>query len=89
MTILVCLTFVLITAIICYTVSTYCISESNRALVNTQEKLRNLNSLMNDKDNFYSKSISDKSDELKRLVEIIKNLTDKNQNYNVNAKVNT
>jgi hypothetical protein len=78
---------VLITLIIALTTSIYSSSESKRALVNSQEKYKNMEDLMRDKDKHYTQMLDDKNKECLRLTDVIKSLTEKNQNYNVNGKV--
>lgn len=83
-----CVTVVIIVSIIAGSCVTYYSSNAKRALVNSEEKLHNLKSLMEDKDKHYAKMVSNKDEELQRLTDVIKSLTEKNQNYSVNAKIN-
>lgn len=83
-----CVTVVTIVSIIAGSCVTYYSSNAKRALVNSEEKLHNLNVLMDDKDKHYSRMIANRDEELQRMTDIIKSLTEKNQNYSVNAKIN-
>jgi hypothetical protein len=77
------------TSIIAYSCVTYYSSESKRALVNSVEKYRNLERLTVEKDSEHVKLMKNKDDECTRLTEVIKSLSEKNQNYSVNAKINS
>ena len=85
--IIVCLTAVIVTLIIAISCVEYYSSENKRALKNVEEKYRNLEILTNEKDSEHVKLMKNKDEECNRLTDVIKSLAEKNQNYNVNAKV--
>jgi hypothetical protein len=87
--ILACLTIIIVTSIIAYSCVTYYTSNCKRTLVNAEERLRNLSELMSQKDRNYLETIKIKGEECQRLTDVIKSLTEKNQNYSVNAKINS
>jgi hypothetical protein len=86
---IVCSSFIIIALIISTSCVKYYSSESRRALVNLNEKYNNLSIIDSEKEKMYKSLIDNKDKECSRLTEIIKCLTEKQQNYNVNAKVNT
>jgi SMC interacting uncharacterized protein involved in chromosome segregation len=85
--IVVCISVLLLTSIICVSCVMYYSSENKRALVSSQERYTNLSSLVDQKDREYLKLMNNKDEECKRLADVIKSLSEKQQNYNVNATV--
>jgi len=85
--IIVCLTVISITLIIAISCVKFYSSESKRALVNANERYHNLDELTRKKDSEHSKLMDNKDKECQRLTDVIKSLTEKNQNYSVNAKI--
>ena len=85
--IMVCLTLLSMTLIIALSCVKYYSSESKWALVNANERYTNLESLTRQKDSEHVKLMDNKDKECQRLTDVIKSLTEKNQNYSVNAKI--
>jgi hypothetical protein len=87
--IIVCLAVITMTLIISISCVKYYSSESKRALVNANERYSNLDTLSRQKDSEHVKLMENKDKECQRLTDVIKSLTEKNQNYSVNAKINS
>lgn len=84
-----CSTVIAVTLIIAASCVHYYSSDSKRALINAEEKYRNLETLTREKDSEHHKLMNNKDEECTRLTRVIESLMEKNQNYSVNAKINT